>query len=144
MTPDPKELRALLAKATPGEWRVEQDTNLIWGDCNPEDRSTRGMGYPVAEVRMSAPHWGRDMFGLAEKWEANAAFIAASRTAVPALLDENEALRSEKAALLDRVEELEAGLRAVVAWADEFRLPARHDLRLIAKPLLTPSDRSAT
>jgi len=36
---------------TPGPWRIEQDTTLIWGACDPSDNSTRGMGYPIAECR---------------------------------------------------------------------------------------------
>lgn len=35
-------------EATPRPWRVEDDTTLIWGACNPDDNSTYGMGYPVA------------------------------------------------------------------------------------------------
>ncbi len=31
---------------TKGPWRVEEGTTLIWGDCNPEDTSSYGMGYP--------------------------------------------------------------------------------------------------
>jgi len=35
-------------EATPRPWRVEKDTTLIWGACDPDDNSTYGMGYPIA------------------------------------------------------------------------------------------------
>lgn len=34
---------------TPGPWRIEDGTTLIWGNCNPDDRTSYGMGYPVAD-----------------------------------------------------------------------------------------------
>ena len=53
MTADTPSARAQRAKelaerATPGEWRVEQGTALVWGDCQGE--GTFGMGFPVAEA----------------------------------------------------------------------------------------------
>ena len=36
-------------KWTPGPWRVEQGTTLVWADCSPDDNSN-GLGRPVAEV----------------------------------------------------------------------------------------------
>lgn len=46
-----EELRKLVEAATPGPWRVEEDTTLIWGDCNPDDTSSYAMGYPISECR---------------------------------------------------------------------------------------------
>lgn len=41
---------------TPGPWRVEANTTLVWGACNPDDASNYGMGYPVAEARQLLGH----------------------------------------------------------------------------------------
>lgn len=50
------------AKPTPGPWRVEQDTDLVWGDCDMDDQSSLGMGIPILQ---SAPGsyriWGRTL-----------------------------------------------------------------------------------
>lgn len=64
---------------TPGPWRVEQDTTLIWGNCDPEDRSTYGMGYPVAEAKIMLGH-GSPFCRSArhDEAEANARLIAAA------------------------------------------------------------------
>ena len=64
---------------TPGPWRVEQDTTLIWGNCDPEDRSTYGMGYPVAEAKIMWGH-GSPFCRSArhDEAEANARLIAAA------------------------------------------------------------------
>jgi hypothetical protein len=62
---------------TPGPWRVEQDTTLIWGACNEDDTTFNGMGYPIAECRtMPISNWaaGPDY----DAAEANARLIAAA------------------------------------------------------------------
>jgi hypothetical protein len=46
---DNDNLLASLTGFTPGPWRVEQSTTLIWGDCT-DDLSSYGMGYPVAQA----------------------------------------------------------------------------------------------
>lgn len=59
---------------TPTPWRVEADTTLIWGDCNPDDNSTRGMGYPIVECRINpSGNWSTGPY--ADEGEANASFI---------------------------------------------------------------------
>lgn len=64
-------------KHTPGPWRVEAGTTLIWGNCNPDDRSTRGMGYPIAEARINpSGNWSTGPY--ADEGEANARLIAAA------------------------------------------------------------------
>jgi len=88
---------------TPGPWRVENKTTLIWGACNPDDNTSYGMGYPVAEAQMPRP-WNRDK-PTDEQIDANAALIASA----PDLL----ALAKEQR---DRIKRLEAAL----AVADEF------------------------
>lgn len=63
-------------KHTPGELRVEQETALIWGNCNPDDNSSYGMGYPIAECRSTpSGYWAKGPKGW-EEAEANAARIA--------------------------------------------------------------------
>jgi hypothetical protein len=62
---------------TPGEWRVEQGTTLVWGACNADDHTSRGMGYPIAECRITpTAKWAKrpdEAEGI-----ANAHLIAAS------------------------------------------------------------------
>ena len=38
---------------TPGPWRVEDDTTLVWGTCSLYDNSSNGMGYPISECRIA-------------------------------------------------------------------------------------------
>ena len=77
-----------MSEHTPGPWRVEQDTTLIWGKCDPEDRSTFGMGYPIAEARVRLGH-GSPFCRSAkpDEAEANARLIAAA-PALKAMLEE--------------------------------------------------------
>ncbi len=53
-------------------WRVEEGTDLIWGDCNPDDQTTYGMGYSI--VSGHTAHHQRGKPSIDER-EANAAFI---------------------------------------------------------------------
>jgi hypothetical protein len=43
-----EEMLRIAQAATPGPWRVEKDTNLVWGACDPDDQSSNGMGYAIA------------------------------------------------------------------------------------------------
>lgn len=62
---------------TPGPWRVEDGTTLIWGDCIPHDHSSRGMGYPIAACRTNpSGNWSTGPY--ADEAEANARLIAAA------------------------------------------------------------------
>ena len=87
---------------TPGEWRVEQGTTLVWGACNADDPTSRGMGYPVADVRTTAPGtWAKGHPNEAEGI-ANAHLIAASpdlyaacRYALGYLTDEDDPMIDE-------------------------------------------------
>lgn len=40
-------------KFTPGPWRVEGGTTVVWGACNHDDLSDYGMGYPVTDCRIT-------------------------------------------------------------------------------------------
>ena len=40
-------------KFTPGPWRIESGTTLLWGACSEDDLSSYGMGYPIAECRIT-------------------------------------------------------------------------------------------
>lgn len=65
-------------KFTPGPWRVEAGTTLIWGDCNPDDPTNYGLGYPIAECRLTpCASWAKGP-RKAEEAEANANLIAAA------------------------------------------------------------------
>lgn len=85
---------------TPTPWRIEQDTTLIWGDCDPDDTSDRGMGYPIAECRVSpvSSLWakGPDY----DEGEANAAYIVECVNSHASLVEEVERLREACSALL--------------------------------------------
>jgi hypothetical protein len=50
----------MTTKWTKGPWRVEKDTTLVWGNCNPDDASSWGMGFPVARsVTRSFSVWAQ-------------------------------------------------------------------------------------
>lgn len=100
-------IAALMDGVTAGPWRVEHETTLIWGHCDKDDSTYRGMGYPVAECRISpVSSWahGPD----ADAGETNARFIAAARELVPALTDERDAAVARAEQDEARVAELEA------------------------------------
>lgn len=75
---------------TPTPWRVEQDTTLIWGACNPDDMSNYGMGYPVAECRITpiSMHWAKGP--NADQGEANAELIVKAVNSYASLISERE------------------------------------------------------
>lgn len=62
---------------TPGPWRVEEGTTLVWGACNPDDRTTYGMGYPVASMEQQR-RWDRSGEPTTDTQDANARLIAAA------------------------------------------------------------------
>lgn len=62
---------------TPGPWRVEQGTLLVWGACDPDDSSSYGMGYPVC-VGCQPAAWAKNDKPMPEKQAANARLIAAA------------------------------------------------------------------
>lgn len=93
------ELQRLADEATPGDWKVEEGTPLIWGGCIESEVFDFYMGRPIAEVRMAQPTWdrtGKPMCG-----PENAVFIATARTAVPDLLAEVRRLQAEVHELTD-------------------------------------------
>lgn len=107
-------IAALLDGVTPGPWRVEHETTLIWGHCDKDDSTYRGIGYPVAECRISpVSSWahGPD----ADAGETNARFIAASRELVPALTDERDAAVAQAEQAEARVAKLEAEVERLMA-----------------------------
>jgi len=62
---------------TKGPWRVEEGTTLVWGACNPDDLTNYGMGYPVAECRITPiSSWAKGPDS--DEGEANARLIAAA------------------------------------------------------------------
>ena len=94
----PAQLEALLKDATPGPWRVEDETTLIWGHCNQDDNSTRGMGYPIAEAKLRTSGWN----AYEIKWPtvtANAALIAAAPDLARLVLEKDAEIARLKAAL---------------------------------------------
>lgn len=103
----PEAIAALLDGVTPGPWRVEHETTLIWGHCDQDDDTYRGMGYPVSECRITpVSSWARGPD--ADAGEANARFIAAARELVPALAAEIAHLTAERDRLVMALAETEA------------------------------------
>lgn len=106
-------LRALLAAATPGEWRLDGESLAGFQiAAGPEDRNR---GITVT--------WCHGCGGIAS--EADAALIAAGISALPALLDQ-----------LDALEAVAAAARSVLACVDndralqwDFPPSPVHDLR---------------
>jgi hypothetical protein len=76
------------ANHTPLPWRLEEGTPLIWGACDPDDKSTYGMGFPVAEA-VPPTRWNCNRPSADERM-ANAAFIVKAANSHEALI---EALR---------------------------------------------------
>ena len=100
------ELQALVDAATPGPWRLKERCDSAGPDeaCGVESEQldTRKRPYPIRIFKSDAYDECGHVVRLAD-----AAFIAAARSAVPALLD--------------RVEELEAGLREACDLLDTYR-----------------------
>lgn len=110
---DTKALREIATAATQGPWRVEAGTTLIWGACSQDDTTTYGMGYPIAEARVSPsnPRWAPGP--SADEGEANASHIATfDPPTVVAMLDEIDRLR----ALIGRAGEAMKRLGSVEAF----------------------------
>lgn len=67
-----------MARHTPGPWRVEDGTTLVWGNCTfSDDGTVDRLGVPVAEM-CANPSWAR---GTEIDWDtrvANAALTAAA------------------------------------------------------------------
>ncbi len=82
---DNDELRKLAGEATPGPWYWADD-QMSTPD-NPVKQWTISPGILIADTNNGTPGGDR-------RDRANAAFIAAARTEVPRLLDENDALRA--------------------------------------------------
>jgi hypothetical protein len=88
MTIDIDQLRALLVKTTPGPWSLGKPYVDDEGYREfPLFASVNGTTVCPAAVCLPFPH-------VSGMQEANAAFVMAARTALPALLDEVERLRA--------------------------------------------------
>ena len=97
-----------MSKHTPGPWRVEPGTRLIWGACDPDDTTTNGFGFPVAEARFWSYVERRVLKD--DEIEANAALIARA----PELLEVLEAIvagYSDQSLFFMRAEKLIAEIK---------------------------------
>jgi len=105
-----EELRRLADEATPGPWPLFSGGEYVGG-----------VGILVAP----------DDGGVSP---ANAAFIAASRQAIPDLLDENDALRAELRTAKDHLRQAMIEMQGSEQWAERIehraiRAEARADIR---------------
>lgn len=128
MTATPSPLRTLLLEATPGEWSHYHDKlRPQYATVIDEIQGARGQrivawpGFDAAD-------------GTAKRKAANAALIVATVNALPALLDERDALRGA-------LERLEVDTRALVASAsrstknDNAAFVDWRDLQALTDPL---------
>ena len=118
-----QEARTLREGTTPGPWRVEEGTTLTWGACNADDTSTRGMGYPITDARISpCGNWAKGPD--CDEGQTNASMIAAA----PDLLDLVEAQAGEIAALTAQVEALRGAADDVIRASNTIMLMLSGDL----------------
>ena len=126
MTPpvDIAGLRALAEKATPGPWGLDGEPG---GDLCTDDCEVGGFvdGRPVVLLRVNVRRGGM----------ANAAFIAAARSAVPALCDRVEELERENAYLRACEEALIEAKRQRDEKSYEARRLSEENARLRAEVL---------
>lgn len=123
------EWQALAEAATPGTWRVESNTALVWGACDLDDQSSYGMGYPVASADLP-PTWKKTN-PTAEEMFANAAFIATARTAVPALIARTKKLEAAITTLTRKLE----GAKARAEKAEDMNREAVKQIGAISREL---------
>lgn len=109
---DLDELERLCEQATPGPWKWDEE-----GDANSNDWDGHGPDLLALSVlerhgSLTLPKtvigsWGHDAWGL-DIEEVDAAFIAASRTAVPALIAALRAAERERDTLREALREAES------------------------------------
>lgn len=115
---DRAELRRLAEAASPGPWAVSDDTKRGRPYCvdTPWSDATGSGLNLIAEVHEGAP---RETLAETDNAKgANAAFIAASRTAVPALLDALDAAEAERDDFDQQVQQYRERNREVVRAAN--------------------------
>ena len=101
-TVDTKALRALLEKATPGDWRISDEDSgryifpMVWkGQRNTNDLALIARFSPWAGASQD------DRKAVMAEAKANAELAVALVNAAPALLDELDALRRKRETYLD-------------------------------------------
>lgn len=73
-----------MSKHTPGPWRVESDTTLVWGACVINHGNPDYLGYPVADAQLSRA-WNTEGKPTVDETLANARLIAATPDLLHAL-----------------------------------------------------------
>lgn len=66
-----------MTEHTKEPWRVEENTTLIWGACNPDDSTSYGMGPPIADAKTAFSYYAGKTTFDADMGEANARGIVA-------------------------------------------------------------------
>lgn len=73
----------MTGKFTPGPWRIFEEESTVWQDINPDDPTSYGVGFPVAEA-CRPPSWGGARPTVEERL-ANARLIASAPDMLAAL-----------------------------------------------------------
>jgi hypothetical protein len=83
-----------MVKYTAGPWRVEEGTTLIWGNCDPHDHSSYGMGYPIMDGQHPRS-WRRD-HPTDDEIEGNCRLVAAAPDMLIALREARDFIATER------------------------------------------------
>jgi hypothetical protein len=106
---------------TPGPWRQEAGTNLVWGACDLDDTTSYGMGVPVAEAKVELNKtydWDQALanarlIAAAPDLHVDGAFLAERLCDFAAVVDTPEAVREFCGHVLPALARFEAALAKV-------------------------------
>lgn len=107
-------LQAVAEAATPGPWRVEEGTTLVWGRCEiADDGTVEKLGVPILHPRDISGAWTKHL--PLEEHKANVAFVAAFSPATALrLLKEHREMAAERDRWRDTAQKLFAEHSALI------------------------------
>ena len=133
------ELRALANAVGPEPWQIRVAEDLEGEQSIFVVRNDEGAEYTVAHIGLDIPRTE-----LGEDPRADAAFIAASRTAIPELLDEIERLRIKGVSREGSDDDFWIALREAINAGDERAIKYLRGLADLAPQLVAPTDAPTT